>query len=210
MEIHDLKAGNKYQDGKGLYYQIICVGMNIEDREYMVAYQELFGKFLIWIKPYDDFIHQIKDGILLHHKEEYSDLLLQYELDGVSKVHSSPNVEEKIEEQKDQQIEHMGYHMVEHQIDDNKDDKKNQANSVKVEHQEDQVNALLIEFLEATSCQDKLEIITTNHSKLTDRLINEMAMSIDCIVEEGGIAERIQNLIVCLQTMIRFESRRLR
>lgn len=75
---------------------------------------------------------------------------------------------------------------------------------------EEGINDILLKFLDATSYTKKLEIITSNTKHLTDRLINDMAVSLDCTVEEGPLDQRIKGLEYCLQAMRRFEDRRLR
>jgi len=76
--------------------------------------------------------------------------------------------------------------------------------------EEGSVNSILLEFLEATSYTRKLNVITSNAKHLSDRLINDMAVSLDCAIDEGPIEKRSQELIACLQAMCRFEDRRLR
>ena len=72
------------------------------------------------------------------------------------------------------------------------------------------VNSLLLQFLDADSFYRKLEVITSNRKHMNDRMINDMAVSLDCTVEDGPLEERIQELIFCLQALCRFEDKRLR
>ncbi len=72
------------------------------------------------------------------------------------------------------------------------------------------VNSILLKFLDAQSYTKKLDILTSNIKHLDDRLINDMAVALDCAVDEGPLEIRIQGLINCLQAMRRFEDRRLR
>lgn len=72
------------------------------------------------------------------------------------------------------------------------------------------VNPILMQFLEAESFYKKLEIITSNRKHMSDRLINDLAVSLDCTVDEGPLEQRIQGLIYCLQALCRFENKRLR
>lgn len=75
---------------------------------------------------------------------------------------------------------------------------------------EGDVNSILMDFLDADSYSKKLNIISANMKHLNDRLINDMAVSLDCAVEEGPLERRIQELIYCLKAMSRFEDKRLR
>jgi ABC-type uncharacterized transport system ATPase subunit len=75
---------------------------------------------------------------------------------------------------------------------------------------EGEVNQLLMKFLDATSFNKKLEVISSNRKYIDDRLINDMAVALDCTVEDGPLDIRINGLITCLQAMCRFENKRLR
>lgn len=72
------------------------------------------------------------------------------------------------------------------------------------------VNNILLNFLDADTYSKKLEIITINLKAIDDKLINNMAASLDCTIEEGPLDQRVQELIYCLKQMSRFEDRRLR
>ena len=72
------------------------------------------------------------------------------------------------------------------------------------------ISALLIEFLEANSYQEKLELLTSNRKHIDHRLITDMAVALDVVLDEGPLEEQIQGIINCLQAMSRFENRRLR
>ncbi len=72
------------------------------------------------------------------------------------------------------------------------------------------ISQLLLDFLDASSYNRKLEIVTANLKYMNDRMINDMAASLDCTIEEGPMDERIGGLITCLKAMCRFENRRLR
>jgi hypothetical protein len=74
----------------------------------------------------------------------------------------------------------------------------------------DAVNPLLLKFLDAQSYSRKLEVLTSNIKHLDDRLINDMAVALDCAIDDGLLEVRIQSLIHCLKAKCRFEDRRLR
>jgi UDP-N-acetyl-D-mannosaminuronate dehydrogenase len=72
------------------------------------------------------------------------------------------------------------------------------------------VNSVLLQFLDAKSYNDKLAVMMSKRKSINDRLLNDMAVSIDCTIEEGTIEERIKGLIFALETLARFENKRLR
>lgn len=82
------------------------------------------------------------------------------------------------------------------------------SHEIQDDQQQEKVNAVLLEFLDANTYRKKLEVITTNLNEIDDRLINNMAVSLDCTVEDGPIDQRLQELIYCLNQKSRFEDKR--
>jgi hypothetical protein len=76
--------------------------------------------------------------------------------------------------------------------------------------QEGNVNSILMEFLDADSNARKLEIIQLNIKKIDNRIVNDMAVALDCTIDEGPLEERIQGLTTCLLAKGRFEDKRAR
>lgn len=68
----------------------------------------------------------------------------------------------------------------------------------------------LLEFLDADSYEKKLQILSSLHSRITDAMIDTMAVSIDTEIKEGDIETRYSEMKNCLITMERFECNRLR
>jgi hypothetical protein len=68
----------------------------------------------------------------------------------------------------------------------------------------------LEEFLDADSYEKKLEILSMLHPRITDDMINTMAVSLDTEVKEGDIETRYNDIKTCLLTLERFECNRLR
>ena len=55
-----------------------------------------------------------------------------------------------------------------------------------------------------------IEYLSSIRTKIDDRLINDIAASMDLTVDAGDIDIRYSSLISCLNTMARFECGRLR
>ena len=68
----------------------------------------------------------------------------------------------------------------------------------------------VLEFLDADSYEKKLQILSMLHTRITDAMIDTMAVSLDTEVKEGDIETRYSELRNCLLTMERFECNRLR
>lgn len=75
---------------------------------------------------------------------------------------------------------------------------------------EPQIDPMVLAYLDADTCKEKLQILTTMKDRLTDAMINTMAIAIDVEIKPGDITERYEELKYCLATRERFECRRLR
>ena len=78
------------------------------------------------------------------------------------------------------------------------------------EDQEGVADPRLLQFLDAKDFQDKLNVLTFLRDKMDDRLINDIAISLDIIVEEGSMDRRYDSLRNCLLAHIKYECNRLR
>lgn len=72
------------------------------------------------------------------------------------------------------------------------------------------MDPLLLQFLDADTYEDKLNIMVGLHSRITDEMLNTIAVSLDLELEEGELEERYQTLKNCLITLEKYECNRLR
>lgn len=175
------KPGQLYNHFKNKPYQVITVATHADTREEMVVYQALYGDYKCYIRPLESFLSEV-DHV------KYPDVKQKYRFELWSPA-SEPAV------------------VSNHEMDSvvNQEQKETNDGSENVS-----VNEILIKFLDSQSFYKKLEVITSNRKYMNDRLINDMAVSLDCTVDEGPLDQRIQGLITCLQAMCRFEDKRLR
>ena len=69
---------------------------------------------------------------------------------------------------------------------------------------------MVMEFLDADTYEQRLNILAALHHRITDDMINTMAISIDVEVEEGDIEQRYEDLKNCLLLYDKFECNRMR
>lgn len=72
------------------------------------------------------------------------------------------------------------------------------------------LDPLLMKFLDADTYEEKLNLLVALHPRLTDSMINTMAVSLDVEVNDGKIEDRYEALKTCLVTLERYECNRLR
>lgn len=187
------RPGDIFYMAKDKPYQIITIGIHKETSEDMVVYQALFGDFKTYVLPMSKFIIEL---------QESADKK-------ITEVKVQDKVEAKVEtkaETKDSDDRAKNI------VNDNGKDISN-SSDIKENVQEkniDKVNDILLKFLDADTYARKLEVLVTHIKAIDDWLINNMAASLDCTIEEGPLDQRLQDLIYCLKQMSRFEDRRLR
>ena len=75
----------------------------------------------------------------------------------------------------------------------------------------EEVNPILIQFLDTDSFEDKYKLlVATPVMDFDNLLIDNMASSIDVVVEDGDIESRLQDLKNCVRTRAKYETVRLR
>lgn len=166
-------------------YQVITMGFHKETGESMIIYQALFGEFKTLVLPLNRFVNEVQKDIIKIHKETDNSLPLFHEKT-IAKVIQGNATQ------------------------DNVQDMEEQSKEVEYKEPEEKINPILVDFLDAETYSEKLEVITTNLDDIDNRLINNMAVSVDCNVDDGNLDERLQELIYCLNKKSRFEDKRLR
>lgn len=164
-------------------YQIITIGIHKETCESMVIYQALFGDYSTFVLPLSKFVREIEGKELGIHKN------IKVEEDSYNDIAKEP-IKEQDEVDKDALYIEEG------------------VVSKLTSETTNEVNHILLSFLDADSYSDKLDVITAHIKEIDDRIINNMAASLDCTVEEGPMEQRLQGLIYCLKQLSRFEIRR--
>ena len=72
------------------------------------------------------------------------------------------------------------------------------------------LDPLLLQFLDAATYAERLNILAGLHHRITDEMITTMAIACDIEVDEGNTQERYESLKNCLVTLEKYECNRLR
>ncbi len=193
-----------YRHFKGNIYQIRCLAKHSETGEMMVVYQAMYDTFQIYVRPLAMFMEEVDF-------EKYPDARQQYRfelLQDSELVSGSQAAEETISRLQAVEETISGLQAVEEPV------KENNAGSGGTENAEEMqqlnIDPLVMEFLDADTYEQRLNILAALRSRITDEMINTMAMAVDLEIKEGDVEERYEELRNCLLTFEKYECNRLR
>ena len=180
--------GQIYKHFKNKMYQIIAVATHSESKEKMVVYQGLYGDFGVYVRPYDMFMSEV-DHV------KYPEVAQKYRFECVGVIGqgcNESNIENKIE------VCNIVSESVKEEVCEETGETIEEANPD------------LIAFLDAETYEEKRELLVAMRPRITDRLINDIAVSLDVIVEEGDLEKRFRSLLYCVSKLDEYEVNRLR
>ena len=173
-----------YRHFKGNLYQVVSLAEHSETGEMLVIYQALYGEFKIYARPLSMFLEKVD-------KEKYPEITQEYRFELQKGVEFTGCEADEMKEVCPQAEEQM------------QAEEETQA-------EEFALDPLVLEFLDANSYEERLNILTALHHRITDDMITTMALAIDVEVNEGDIEQRYDELRRCLLLFDKFECNRLR
>lgn len=171
-----------YKHFKGNLYQIITLAKDSEDEKLMVVYQALYGDYAVYVRPLDMFVSKVD-------REKYPDAVQEYRFErqmagGIAQ--SAQTQQEMIFTQSVEETEEV----------------------FDATEEEPALDPLVLEFLDADSHEQRLNILAALHHRITDQMITTMAIVCDVEVPDGDVEERYNQLKNCLIMLDRFEIKR--
>ena len=217
-----------YRHFKGNIYQIITLARHSENGMKMVVYQQLYAPYEVYVRPLEMFMSKIDARKYPNEtqiyrfekidtrgeenagtqKETSSETLTRVLNRG--KTQSVPAPEEQkttLAEVKNAEVENVSRNV---QMWTTLAEVENVSGNVQPSEEEFTLDQGLVEFLDADTYEKKLQILSALHPRITDAMIDTMAVSLDTEVKEGDIEMRYNEIKNCLMTMERFECNRLR
>lgn len=178
-----------YKHFKGNLYQITAVAEHTETGELLVIYQAMYGEFKTYARPLKMFVSRVD-------REKYPDVTqeFRFELQGPGaerqQAESEPD-QKKVSAGKTSGSGHRG-------------------RASEPTEGELTLDPMVLEFLDADSYEQRLNILTGLHHRITNDMITTMAIACDVEVNDGDVEERYEALKTCLVTLERYECNRLR
>lgn len=187
------KPGERYMHFKKKLYQVITIAEHSETQEPLVIYQALYGNFKVYARPLAMFLSPVDT-------EKYPDAGQLYRFQIVTD-------DETISE---------GLPTAATGSPINGSQTALPAETPAAETSADGDNAelspedKLMAFFDAETMDEKYKLLLDMRNDVTDRMINNMAVVLDVVIEEGPLDQRYEELKTCVRTFRRYETSRLR
>lgn len=206
-----------YKHFKGNLYQVVTIAEHSETGEQLVIYQALYGDFKTYARPLVMFTGEVD-------RQRYPEVTqrFRFELQGTDadrqiRETEAAGVEHPVSTQTtvtaSQPAAAQATPIVAQNIAAQATATAAQTIIAPVSPAEDEepaLDLLVLEFLDADSYEEKLNILAGLHHRITNEMITTMAISCDIEVNDGEPEERYEELKNCLLTMEKFECNRLR
>lgn len=197
-----------YKHFKGNLYQIVTIAQHSETGEQLVIYQAMYGDFKTYARPLAMFTSEVD-------KVKYPEVQqrFRFELQGadadrqtresaaVSGAQTATAQDAATGAAQTATVQDAATVAAQATA---------QPASVETQPEEPELDPLVLEFLDADSYEQKLNILAGLHHRITDEMITTMAIACDIEVNDGETEERYEELKNCLLTMEKFECNRLR
>ena len=189
------QANEIYKHFKGNLYRIITLARHSETEEMMVVYQALYGTYPVYVRDLSMFMSEV-DHV------KYPEVTQKYRFELVLPEAFRPE-SPKQHPQKASQPETPPQAPAAALPETSQEPVPEAA-------QEPALDPLLMEFLDADTYREKLNLLAALQPRITDSMINTMAVALDVDINEGSVEERCAALKTCLLTMEKYECSRLR
>lgn len=194
-----------YKHFKGNLYQIVTIAQHSETGEQLVIYQAMYGDFKTYARPLAMFTSEV-DKVKYPEVQQRFRFELQgadadrqtRESDAVSgaQTTTAQDAATGTAQAATARPASAATHP--------------EAAHIEFAEEEPALDPLVLEFLDADSYEQKLNILAGLHHRITDEMITTMAIACDIEVNDGETEERYEELKNCLLTMEKFECNRLR
>lgn len=201
------KPGELYLHFKNKMYQIVTVAKHSETGEKLVIYQALYGDFQICARPFEMFISPVDAEKYPQVEQKYRFQLVerkeQKEIaseDSVNQPMGAVQEQETVQKPSEQLKQEEQTEQTE------QTERTKQAEQLEQATPEEKMMA----FFDADTIEEKYKIALKMSDCITNHMINNMAVVLDIVIEDGSVDKRFEELKNCLRTMQRYETTRLR
>lgn len=190
-----------YRHFKGGLYQIITLAKHAQTGEMLVIYQALYEDFAVYARELSEFLSETE-------WEKYPSAIQKYRFEKTEQQKTDALAQEA-GKQEDAEWKKKASEAAVEPVEKADPGRMDTAAEAQTEETIN-IDPLVMEFLDADSYEERLNILAALHCRITDEMINTMSVAVDVEINEGDIEERYEALKTCLVTLEKYECNRLR
>lgn len=194
----DPKSGELYRHFKNKLYQIVTVARHSETGEALVIYQALYGDFSVYARPLSMFVSEVDHGKYPDVAQHYRFELVGRQAGAEAAMSGMPGAEPAKSGMSEAEPAKSGMPEAERR----QDVPKKTAAAGR------DITELMMDFYDASTYDEKYNILTAMRDGITDVMIDNMAVVLDIVIPEGELDKRYEELKRCLKTHRKFETNR--
>lgn len=175
-----------YRHFKGNLYRIVTLAIDAKTKEELVVYQALYGDYPVYVRSLAEFTQELD-------KKRY------------------PEASQKYRFELADQLVNLDVQVSEIMQKKSRETSERPMASESVETSDTPVlDPLLEAFLDADSYRERLNILRGLEHRITQEMINTMAIVLDLDIPDGDLEKRYQDLENSILTLDKYECTRLR
>ena len=206
-----------YKHFKGNLYQIVTIAQHSETGEQLVIYQAMYGDFKTYARPLAMFTSEVDKVKYPEIQQRFRFELQGADADRQTRETDSANGAQTITAQDvatqtapTATAQDVAIWTAQAAAKPASVETHPETAHIEAAEEEPALDPLVLEFLDADSYEQNLNILAGLHHRITDEMITTMAIACDIEVNDGETEERYEELKNCLLTMEKFECNRLR
>lgn len=209
------KPQEMYRHFKGNIYQIRCLARHSETGEMMVVYQAMYDTFQIYVRPLAMFMEEVDHVKYPDVKQKYRFELLQ-DMDMPSAVQTQDYEQSEISAHEEttgkagDPIQTAASSQIGMPTRTEEPVRTPDAEEQVQQQEQVHIDPLVMDFLDADTYEQRLNILAALRHRITDDMINTMAAAVELEIKDGDVAARYEELKNCLLTFEKYECNRLR
>lgn len=203
------KENEIYRHFKGNLYRIVTIAHHAETGERVVVYQALYGDYAIYVRELSSFMSRVDRRKYPNAKQTDRFVRVPQVMGQEEACRREGTVcVETVHAQEQSQAAKQRPEQTQMQ----KELAGGRAENLPAQTDvgEGALDPFLLQFLDADTYEEKLNLLVALHARVTDDMINTMAVSLDVEINDGDIEDRYEALKTCLLTLEKYECNRLR
>lgn len=197
------QANQIYKHFKGNLYKIVTVATHTETEEELVIYQALYGDFKIYARPLSMFMEEVD-------RVKYPNVTQKMRFELVEQMVAAPVAAPVVSNVTDACEEEACVGNVDVAETTVAEKMESEASVERGELEEEiTLDPLLEAYLDTDSYRERINILHGLQHRITEHMLNTMAIVIDFELPEGDIQTKYNALNDCLLTKEKYECNRI-